>query len=484
MAYGQSDCFEDAEALSLFCYACYGLAMNRSIGGEAAATPDFGINVIGHVSGNLGLGVLAPHLVTVLLARRCQIRLLDVDPKLGRGQHDQRFAEHTVGSVNELPFPVTLLVFPPDSIVAFLKDPMNRTLLSRHDGLNVAFMNWEQMVVPTEWSRVLAGLDVITAPSAFTRETFEHALPHVPVLSAKVPLRLPETVRPNRAQFGLRPHTIWFGTSFEPQSDPARKNPLAVLDAFERAFPGRRDVGLMIKLNNPNVTARTHPLIEDLRLRSRRDSRIVLIQDSLGYTDVLNLYASLDVFVSLHRSEGIGLGLMEAMSLGKPVIATGWSGNMSFMDRANACVVSYDLVPVRGGSNVYSEQFLGPQAVWAEPDVTNAAEWMRTLVDRPAIRAAIGQNAREAMVRYQEEAQRGLFVDELRSILQSEVAWGVGERRRGERLGRLERSIAEIDATGTASDRTLLRRLRSVAKTVGFRRGPFPFWRRPRRGQL
>jgi glycosyltransferase involved in cell wall biosynthesis len=442
----------------------------------------FGINVIGHVSGNLGLGVLARHVISILLARGCPVQVLDVDPKLGRGGHDRKFAEHTVGSVHELTYPVTFLIFPPDSIVRFLKDRQNRDLLFRRGGLNAALMNWEQMVVPGEWARTLAGLDVIVAPSAFTRETFEEALPGVPILLTRVPLRLPEAVTANRARFGLQPERVWFGSSFEPQSDPARKNPFAVLEAFEQALPARGDVGLVVKVNNAAVNGRDHPVMEELRGRSRKDRRIVLLEESLDYESVQSLYASLDVYVSLHRSEGIGLGLMEAMSLGKPVIATGWSGNMSFMDRSNSCVVAYELVPVRARNHVYSEEVLGPRAVWANPDVTNAAEWMRVLVERPDVRAAIGHNARESMRRYQEEARRGLFVDELRLILESEVSWGVGEGRRKARRDRLERSIAEGESESTRFGGPWIRSARSLAKKAGFRRNR-PYWTPPRRAK-
>jgi glycosyltransferase involved in cell wall biosynthesis len=377
---------------------------------------------------------------------------------------------------------VTFLILPPNSIADFLSDPQNRNLLFRHDGLNAALVNWEQMVVPSEWVRILSGLDVIVAPSTFTRETFEKALPGLPILLTRVPLRLPETVAANRTRYGLQADRVWFGSSFEPQSDPARKNPFAVLDAFEQALPSRGDVGLVIKVNNSTVDGRVHPVMEELRARSRRDRRIVLLEDSLEYQSVLSLYASLDVYVSLHRSEGIGLGLMEAMSLGKPVVATGWSGNMSFMDRSNSCPVTYDLVPVRASTHVYSEEVLGSRAVWANPDVSNAAEWMRVLVERPDVRASIGHNARESMRRYQEEARQGLFVDELRLILESEVSWGVGEARRKARRDRLGRSIAEGHSESTRFGRAWIRGTRSLARKAGFRR-KCPYWTPPRRAR-
>ncbi len=403
----------------------------------------FGVNVVGHVSSNLGLGVLARNVVSVILSRGCPVRVLDVDPGMGRRGYDQKFRAYTVGSVDELSHPVTLLVLPPDSIVQFFRDPKNQGVLSRRNGLNAAVMNWEQMVVPHEWSRVLEGLDVIVAPSAFTRNTFERALPGVPAISTKVPLFLPTDVKENQLRFGLRRDMVWLGSSFEPQSDPVRKNPFGVLKAFEQAFSARRDVGLVIKVNNATVNGRTHPGVEELRSRGRNDGRVRLIEEPLDYQSVLSLYASLDVFVSLHRSEGIGLGLMEAMSLGKPVIATGWSGNMSFMDHSNACLAAYSLVPVRGSTWVYSERVLGKSAVWAEPDVDDAADWMRVLVERPDVRAAIGRKAADDMRRYQQEAQRGVFIDELRAILDSELLFGIGRKRRKVRRMRLEQCVLE-----------------------------------------
>jgi glycosyltransferase involved in cell wall biosynthesis len=444
-------------------------------------SPDGGINVVGYVSGNLGLGVLARHIVSILLARGCPVRVLDIDPELGRGGHDRRFAEYTVGSADELPYSITLLIFPPDSIVAFLRDRRSRDLLLRKGGLNAALMNWQQMTVPAEWARALGGLDVIVAPSGFTRETFEKALPDVAVLSTRVPVQLPGGVVPDRPRFGLQADRVWFGSAFESYSDPARKNPFAVLDAFDQAFPGRRDVGLVIKVNNAAAAGRPLPVTEQLRARSRNDKRIVLLEDSLEYATVLDLYASLDVYVSLHRSEGIGLGLMEAMLLGKPVIATGWSGNMSFMDRSNSCLVAYTLIPVHGRSYVYSQELLGPPAVWAEPDVANAAEWMRLLADRPDVRAAIGRSAHEAMGRYQEEARRGLFLDELRLILESEVSWGFGDEKRELRRARLERSLAEEESNGKRSLSAWTRGARELARKAGFRGGKFPFWGPSRR---
>ena len=91
--------------------------------------------------------------------------------------------------------------------------------------------------------------------------------------------------------------------------------------------------------------------------------------------------------LSLHRGEGFGLVLAEAMLLGKPVIATAWSGNTDFMDRSNAALIDYRLVPARDDRSVY-------RGLWAEPDVAEAACLLRMLADDPGLRRAMGEQAR------------------------------------------------------------------------------------------
>jgi glycosyltransferase involved in cell wall biosynthesis len=153
-----------------------------------------------------------------------------------------------------------------------------------------------------------------------------------------------------------------------------------------------------------------------LREQCANDRRFHLIENALSYRDVLTLYASCDVFVSLHRSEGVGLALLEAMALGKPVIATAWSGNMTYMTATNSCPVTYRLVPVKTTLDVYAERVLGKHALWAEPDIDDAAAWMARLAADCSLRSSIGARAAESMARREQEAERGTFLDELLAI--------------------------------------------------------------------
>jgi len=101
------------------------------------------------------------------------------------------------------------------------------------------------------------------------------------------------------------------------------------------------------------------------------------------------LQEAADAYISLHRAEGLGLGMAESMARGKPVIATGWSGNLDFMNEKNSCLVPYRMVPIAEGEYPFTDQ-----GRWAEPDVWAAARWMRRLVREPELARRIGARAR------------------------------------------------------------------------------------------
>src|SRR4030095_16763960 len=127
----------------------------------------FGFNVIGHVSGNLGLGVSARNVIQLLLDNDFPVAILDIDPGLGRGKYDLRFEALTVQTAAELPYAVNLLIFGLPSFVPVLEQ--YRPLLVNPDHFNVAFTWWELGVIPPKWRPVLEFFDVLVAPSRFIR---------------------------------------------------------------------------------------------------------------------------------------------------------------------------------------------------------------------------------------------------------------------------------------------------------------------------
>ena len=263
---------------------------------------------------------------------------------------------------------------------------------------NIACWHWELSRFPDEWSSAFEGVDELWASSRFIRDTLAEKAT-VPVVWMPHPVAVLRGAGLDRNAFALPERTYLFLTSFDYTSFVSRKNPLGAVHAFRRAFPLERGekVGLVIKTNG--APQRPEDARAFLASPELKDPRIVVIDEVLDRRRLIGLFDQCDCFVSLHRSEGFGRGLAEAMLLGKPVIATGYSGNMDFTNPSNACIVDYQLVPV--GSAEY------PHAAgqhWADPDLDQAARHMRLLASDPGFGAALAREGRELV-----ERQHGLL---------------------------------------------------------------------------
>ena len=191
-----------------------------------------------------------------------------------------------------------------------------------------------------------------------------------------------------RRSFGIPEGAFVFLFFFDLTSFIERKNPFAALEAFRRlrARGPARDVRFVVKLNS----ARARPADRQrfLDFVAPFGDSVVLLDCTLPDAEVKALHMCADAFVSLHRAEGYGFGLAEAMFLGKPVVATGYSGNMDFMRPGNSFLISHRLVPVPEGAYPFWKGQL-----WAEPDVEEAAEAMWRLVQDPALGRRVGAEA-------------------------------------------------------------------------------------------
>src|SRR5690349_8242958 len=312
---------------------------------RAGMSRPFGFNVVGFISANVGIAVAARNLVRLLIARGCPVALLDIETGLP-DVVDHTLDSYRVKSTAELPYSINVFAVSMDRI---------RDLLVHHadflgqDGLlNTVLVYWELPALPTIWIEALQSFDAVLTPSDFVSATLASLVPNLRSVSTLVPAAIPPGVTAARERWDLPSDETLFVTSFSPFSDVARKNPIAVISAFRKAFKRDHGTGLVIKVNMPasSGSSRDVPGLRPLVAEAKSDKRIRLITTPMSYADVLSLYASCDVFVSLHRAEGFGLGPFEAMRLGKPVIATAWSGNMTFMNRANSCLVRYRLVKV------------------------------------------------------------------------------------------------------------------------------------------
>jgi glycosyltransferase involved in cell wall biosynthesis len=253
----------------------------------------------------------------------------------------------------------------------------------------VGYWAWELPELPGSWAQLARLYHEVWAPSTFVADAIRRATAGLPLIIRVQPHPLPDLagVTPDRARFGLRDGVFAFLGMFDVLSSPARKNPMGAVQAFQRAFPpDRADVELVVKVVTPDHDPARLAI---LRAAVAGWPNIRLLVERLSDTDADRLIASADAFVSLHRSEGFGLSIAAAMALGRPVVVTGWSGNMDFCGEG-AIAVGYRLVPVDDPSGVYA----GDGQVWAEPDLDEAAAAMRRLADDPAAARALGEAAR------------------------------------------------------------------------------------------
>ena len=405
-----------------------------------------GFNVLGYVSAGIGLGVTARNIILSLINRNFPVCVFDIDVGLSRSKQDHTFESIAVQSLAELPHAINLFILDIQGLWRFLSDHPESIDQRR---FNAALVLWELPIIPSHWKAALECFDILLAPSEFIQNTFDSNLSHVPTMHCEHPLYLPDGIVASRKRFSIPEDKVVFVTSFDPHSDSERKNPFAAVEAFKRIAGNEPQAHMVIKVNDPSGQ---HLIVADLKNRCASYPGIQLLSEKLSYKDILALYASSDVFVSLHRSEGVGLGLMECMMLGKPVIATAWSGNTSFMDEDNSCLVSYELITANGSIDFYKKQFLGKTTHWANPNIDDAVVWMKRLVNDPSLRIAKGQLAAESIGRYQERARQVRFADRIVAELQ--------QRSTRSKSSRVKDRATVLTRRGHLRFRTELQRLR------------------------
>lgn len=352
------------------------VAMSAAVPVVATAA---GVNIFGYLRGQFGLAESARMYARALIENGYPVAMCDIEIELQHALDDRSLDAH-LGE--DAPHAISLIFVNPDYLQAALDHIGRERLRGRY---LIACWFWELQDIPADWLASIGQVDEILVASRFVEEAFRRVTDK-PILRVPLPLSPVPDSGLTRADFGLAEHEFVFLCSFDFNSWVHRKNPFAVVEAFRRAFPAERtDVRLLLKSSNGH----RHPDKFLLLLNAaRQDPRITVRDDVIDRAHVQALQRCADVYVSLHRAEGFGLGLAECMAMGKPVIGTAWSGNLDFMDERNSCLVDYRLVPVGEGEYPHS-----PGAVWAQADVADAASKMRRLADDRGYARALGERA-------------------------------------------------------------------------------------------
>jgi glycosyltransferase involved in cell wall biosynthesis len=376
-----------------------------------------GFNVIGFLSSATGLGASARSSIGLIASLGDDMACADIDLNEGRdlvGVERLPSACAPVSEIGDLPFSINLFHFNPSDAMALVVRWREQTGVHVFDRFNCVVPFWELPRIPDHWVPALAGMDAVLVPSRFVEDSIragfgDLALP--PLVRYPQSVSPPADIRPDRARWlGPRDHTTTVLVTFDPLSDFERKNPWGAIAAFQRAFPDDDAVTLLVKVGNARAVSGS-PGMRRLETLAHGDPRVVLMRETLDREDLWNLYASCDIYLSLHRAEGLGLGPMEAMAVGKPVVATGWSGNMDFMDADNSVLVPFTLIPVANVSH-RSYKGCGDQR-WADPDMDAAAAALRGLAASPELRARVGAKARSTIAEIAASPARAEAVAEI-----------------------------------------------------------------------
>lgn len=330
-----------------------------------------GVNFIADLRADIGFGESSRAILSALKTAGLNVNIQEIEtPLISRTARVD--TPQPAG-----PFQITLAhLNPPELHIGLQTYPD-----SFRDSYAIGYWLWETPQVPAEWLARASVLDELWTPSRHAQEILARVT-SIPVTHVPIPI-LVNPAPLNRHDFDLPEDRFIFFFSFNPASSVARKNPFGLIEAYKHAFAQTQQAPLLlIKLQHPQK----HPAIA-AKLREALDEiGGILLEKHYDRAQMLALMALSDCIVSLHRAEGFGLIMAEAMALGKPVIATAYSGNMDFMTADNSFPVRFALREISMDDHTLQPamaRVYTPGQHWAEPDTLHAAELMKYVVEHP-----------------------------------------------------------------------------------------------------
>ena len=344
-----------------------------------------GLNIVGFLTADLGVGESARCMVRAADAAALPTALVDLKLNVKNRRGDLTYAPRLQ---EDAPHPVSV----------FHLDPPASRDIEHHHGLNfrrgrynIGYWAWELPQFPDAWMTYCECFDEIWCPSDFVREAIAMQSP-VPVLTMPHAIafaRPTEDQATLRDRFQLPRDRLLYLFLYDLNSYSERKNPAAVVAAFRAAALDSAQATLVIKTHN---SAGNEADLAALRATVADLPNVIVLAETLSRADLYRLEAACDVFVSLHRSEGFGLAIAEAMYLGKPVISTDWSAPAEFVNATNGCPVRARLITLDRNIGPY-----GKGQTWADPEIEHAAAEMRRLARDAALRHRLGAAARSTI---------------------------------------------------------------------------------------
>lgn len=343
------------------------------------------IEVVGHFQSATGIGESA---------RLCAAQLADHGFEVSKYDLDVPAGERG-------------LIGAPGARILHLNPPMMpRAILSLGRAnyaktYNIGYWAWELEKLPPEWLRALRYVNAVFAPSDFTRAAIQNAAAF-PVVTIPHPVILQKAEQGVRRRLGIPEDAFLVATIFNLGSSLGRKNPMAMLRAFQKFVSAEPRAMFVIKTDNPDPRRLDASASEIAAFRDgvSQTPNVVLISERWPAERISGLIAESNAYLSLHRSEGFGLSIAEAILRRVPAVATAWSGNLDFCCPHATWLVTAKQIPV---SDAHPE-FIGlTHATWADPDADEAARHLTAIAADPEAARAKAERAerycREALSR-------------------------------------------------------------------------------------
>ena len=364
-------------------------------------TYENGVNLIGSIRAQTGLGQ-STRLVADILEESGENYVIHdffvpPGPRMGDHTHDLKVSE-------DMPYDVNIFhINASEFTIAFIN--MGKQVWDHR--YNIAYWLWELEEFPEEWLGCIDLVDEIWTPADFITNTLKKYTDK-PVVTLPYCVEAPVSEEFDRAFFNLPKDIFLFLMMFDSGSIMERKNPDSVFAAYREAFGIDNDrVGIVVKINEYSQKDITY-----INKALEGYKNVYILSDTLTKVQVNSLIKAVDVFVSLHRAEGFGLVLAEAMIVGTPTIATNWSANTEFACSDAACLVDYKMIEIDRDIPPYKKGYH-----WADADIAQAAGFMRRLYEDEEFYQNIADNAKRYVAsRLNMERSTGIVKERLENI--------------------------------------------------------------------